>query len=111
MTWPKWMSKIYQNNSTMHLLLAPVRHKLIALRNFTDPKNLHQAWGTTSINRRLWLIETVNELYGDRDDLTILSYGCSTGEEVESISLVFKRAKIYGKLPKYSAKGPTILHK
>lgn len=93
---PKWLSNIYQQNTRIHLLLAPLRHRFVALRNFARPTELHQAWGTTAVNRRPKLVQAISEIVPDGDKKKVLSYGCSTGEELVELRQKYHRAQLFG---------------
>jgi len=92
----KRLSSIYQTNSSVHLLLAPLRHKLVAVLNLSPPRQLHQAWGTTQANRRPELLNALASIVPDNEGLKVLSCGCSTGEEVVDLLDHYRRGFVYG---------------
>ncbi|MEE9391653.1 MAG: hypothetical protein V3W41_04020 [Planctomycetota bacterium] len=61
-----------------------------------DPAHLHQISVTTGMNRYPWLFETVQKRLEGVDRAKILSFGCSTGEEVFSLRKYFADADIHG---------------
>jgi hypothetical protein len=87
---------LYQQNNSAHVLIAPIRHKLIALQNFVSPEQLHQAWGTTSANRRPKLWASLREIFPDRTNAKLLSFGCSTGEELLDLAQYYPQATLFG---------------
>ena len=93
---PRWLSNLYQKNSRVHLLLAPLRHRLVAWRNLASRDELHQAWGTTAANRRPALLQALATLVPDARDLKILSFGCSTGEELQDLRRYYPTATLLG---------------
>lgn len=93
---PKILSRLYQSNRRVHLALAPLRHGWVALRNLALPGELHQAWGTTAINRRPKVMQALAEVVPDRPGLRVLSFGCSTGEEVLDLREHYRHAKVFG---------------
>lgn len=93
---PKWLSRMYQTNSRVHLALAPIRHGLVALRNLARPGDLHQAWSTTRLSRRPKLMKALSEIVPDEGRAKVLSFGCSTGEEVLDIRQYYRQAKVFG---------------
>lgn len=62
----------------------------------TNNKAVHQTTTYTSYNRYPFVFEGVKEIMTDKEQLKILSFGCSTGEEVETIRAYFPNATIVG---------------
>lgn len=60
-----------------------------------NPK-IHQTTAYTASNRYPNAFSTVRELMATQPDLKILSFGCSTGEEVVSLKTYFPSASIVG---------------
>lgn len=73
---------VESRNSTL-LLLRP-------------PEELYQPYGTTSTDRYPEIFKLVREQVGDGPRVRILSFGCSTGEEVFSLRRYFPEAAIVG---------------
>ena len=92
----KLLTRIYHNKSSIHLFLAPIRHKLTAFSNFTLPNHVYQARGTTERNRRPQLFRAIQEIITDETNTKLLSFGCSTGEEVADLLFYLKKTHIYG---------------
>ena len=67
-----------------------------ALLHFERPRGLFQPAATTSQNRYPTLFQFVRDNLGDGADRRILSFGCSTGEEVFSLRRYFPIARIKG---------------
>jgi cyclopropane fatty-acyl-phospholipid synthase-like methyltransferase len=57
---------------------------------------LHQTTARTWINRYPELFSACREHLGDNEQLRLLSYGCSTGEEVITLRKYFPRAQLVG---------------
>lgn len=68
----------------------------VALLRLLRPHGLFQPYRTTGANRYPELFRLVRELIGDGADRRILSFGCSTGEEVFSLRSYFPTAAIKG---------------
>ncbi|NQY14280.1 MAG: hypothetical protein HRT81_10530, partial [Henriciella sp.] len=60
-----------------------------------NPK-IHQTTAYTALNRYPNAFSTVRDLMASKSDLKILSFGCSTGEEVLSLKTYFPSASIIG---------------
>ncbi len=57
---------------------------------------MHQTTTLTALNRYPDIFSEVREYFDDRERITILSYGCSTGEEVITLRSYFPDAFIVG---------------
>lgn len=66
---------------------------LLQVFNF---KNVHQTTPLTYMNRYPKIFTACREYFGDKKDLKILSFGCSTGEEVLTLRSYFPNAYIVG---------------
>lgn len=77
-------------------LVHSVESRHAALLLLWPPKGLYQPYGTTSDDRYPEIFQFVRESIGDSRDISILSVGCSTGEEVFSLRRYFPQAKIVG---------------
>ncbi len=60
------------------------------------PQGLYQPYGTTSADRYPEIFLEVRKLVDDGASVRILSFGCSTGEEVFSLRRYFPEANIVG---------------
>jgi SAM-dependent methyltransferase len=67
-----------------------------ALLLLRPPQDLYQPYGTTSADRYPDIFQQVCKLVGDGASARILSFGCSTGEEVFSLRRYFPEAEIVG---------------
>jgi len=67
-----------------------------ALLMLRPPRGLYQPYGTTSIDRYPETFQQVRSLLEDGASVRILSFGCSTGEEVFSLRRYFPQAEIVG---------------
>lgn len=96
MTFRQRLSRLYQTNDRVHIWIAPIRHRLVALTNFVRPRTIHQTWGTTSLNRRPALLQALVEMVPDRASLKVLSFGSSTGEEVLDLLVHYRQGRVFG---------------
>lgn len=60
------------------------------------PQNLFQPYGATSPDRYPYVFAFVRDQIGQRVDARLLSFGCSTGDEVASLRRYFPSARIRG---------------
>jgi SAM-dependent methyltransferase len=67
-----------------------------ALIQLRPPNGLYQPYGTTSADRYPEIFLEVRSLLQDDASVRILSFGCSTGEEVFSLRRYFPEANIVG---------------
>jgi SAM-dependent methyltransferase len=67
-----------------------------ALLLLRPPKGLYQPFGTTSADRYPEIFRFVRESVGDGTGVRVLSFGCSTGEEVFSLRSYFSQATLTG---------------
>ena len=77
-------------------LVRGVESRNAALLLLRPPKGLYQPWGTTSDDRYPQIFKHVRDQIGDGANVRILSFGCSTGEEVFSLRRYFPQAAIVG---------------
>ena len=68
----------------------------IGFRLESRRRGTHQVSHATWEDRYPEVFESVSVLLGKRDDLRILSFGCSTGEEVRTLARLFPGAEIVG---------------
>lgn len=61
-----------------------------------NSKNVHQTTSLTYMDRYPDIFSACREYFKDKQDLKILSYGCSTGEEVLTLRKYFPHAYIVG---------------
>ncbi len=79
-----------------HRLVKSTESRNAALLLLRPPKGLFQPYGTTSVDRYPGIFQQVRALVGDGEGVRILSFGCSTGEEVFSLRRYFPEASIVG---------------
>ena len=80
----------------IYRLLRGVESRNTALLLLRPPKGLYQPYGTTSFDRYPETFQYVRDQLADRQPARILSFGCSTGEEVFSLRRYFPEATIVG---------------
>ncbi len=72
------------------------RYRAVTLLKWFHPERLHQTAALTCMNRYPEIFSACRDLCGDRQDLRILSFGCSSGEEVITLRQYFPDAFIVG---------------
>lgn len=90
---------LYQSSLGLLLFfrfLTQAKYRSESFYGFRYAKNYHQKSSFTKLNRYPDLFGICESFFNDRTHLSVLSFGCSTGEEVESISRHFPDAKITG---------------
>ncbi|MGA8743603.1 MAG: class I SAM-dependent methyltransferase [Terracidiphilus sp.] len=80
----------------VYRLVKSVESRNEALLSLRPPKGLFQPYGTTSVERYPSIFQHVRDLVGDGAGVRILSFGCSTGEEVFSLRRYFSNATLAG---------------
>lgn len=83
----------------LHLALDFVRgpeQRNSALLRLRNQAGLFQPFGTTSEDRYPGIFSFLQDTLGADSDLRLLSFGCSTGEEVRSLARRFPNATIKG---------------
>lgn len=79
-----------------YMLAKSVESRNAALLLLRPPKGLFQPYGTTSFDRHPAIFQHVRALVGDGAGVRILSFGCSTGEEVFSLRRYLPHATLAG---------------
>ncbi|AMR64872.1 class I SAM-dependent methyltransferase [Aquipseudomonas alcaligenes] len=77
-------------------LIRGGEHRRSALLMWRRPRGLFQPYGTTQEDRYPELFRLLRQALEDVPQTRILSFGCSTGEEVFSLARYFLRAHIHG---------------
>lgn len=77
-------------------LIFHPRYRSEWLLQRTRPDNLFQPYGTTRFDRWPKIFGFIHERLADVPESTLLSFGCSTGEEVFTLRRYFPQAKIVG---------------
>ncbi|MGD0480673.1 MAG: class I SAM-dependent methyltransferase [Terracidiphilus sp.] len=80
----------------IYKLAQSLESRNAALLLLRPPRGLYQPYGTTSIDRYPETFQHVRSLLKDDASVRILSFGCSTGEEVFSLRRYFPEANIAG---------------
>ena len=96
--WKPRLRKVpgYRAARFVYRLVKSVESRNETLLSLRPPKGLFQPCGTTSDDRYPNIFEQVRKLAGDGTNVRILSFGCSTGEEVFSLRQYFDEARIVG---------------
>lgn len=71
-------------------------YRSVALVRLFRPRALHQTTVLTWLNRYRSIFKACHDYFGQRQDLRLLSFGCSTGEEVVTLRAYFPSAWITG---------------
>jgi hypothetical protein len=77
-------------------VLTDAEYRSILLLRIFNRENLHQTTALTAMDRYPRIFSACRDFFGDRQDLKILSFGCSTGEEVLTLRRYFPSAFITG---------------
>ena len=78
------------------LFLLDREHRSVVLLKLFKRESVHQTTPLTSMDRYPEIVSTCRAYFADRKNLKILSYGCSTGEEVITLRKYFPLASITG---------------
>jgi SAM-dependent methyltransferase len=81
--------------SSVQFVRDPVHRSVVRIR-LTDARALHQTTPETEFDRYPDIFSACRDHYAGRDNLRILSFGCSTGEEVLTLREYFPCAQIVG---------------
>jgi SAM-dependent methyltransferase len=81
--------------SPIRLIFSPEYRSLMVLK-YAKGKEVHQISNYTEHDRYPDLFLACQNLMGERESITILSFGCSTGEEVFTLRNYFPNATIIG---------------
>lgn len=99
MLFRRCIRKRYSLVSLARLALQIVRggeHRRSALLLWRAPPGLFQPYGTTRDARYSSRLQWLSEFVADKPETRILSFGCSTGEEVFNLARYFTQARIWG---------------
>ena len=77
------------------LLIDKNARSIFCMKAFHS-KRTHQTTATTCLNRYPQIFSACKKYFGDREKIRILSFGCSTGEEVITLQNYFPNAVIIG---------------
>lgn len=81
--------------NTRSLITDPSARSIAHMKLFQSGRT-HQTTASTCLNRYPSIFYGTRQYFGDREDLKILSFGCSTGEEVVTLRQYFPKAEIVG---------------
>lgn len=90
----KWPG--YALAAQLRAIICSAQERGIALVRLSGERNIFQPYGTTRPDRYPQIFSFVRDCIGDGPDRRILSFGCSTGEEVFSLTSYFQSASIHG---------------
>ena len=79
-----------------HAFLTDGTYRSVALVRCLRPGAVHQTTVLTWLDRYPQIFRACREYFGQRHDLRLLSFGCSTGEEVLTLRAYFPSAWITG---------------
>jgi 2-polyprenyl-3-methyl-5-hydroxy-6-metoxy-1,4-benzoquinol methylase len=82
--------------NTFIRVIKDKKYRSIFLLQIFYSKNVHQTTPLTYMNRYPKIFSTCRDFYHSKQDIKILSYGCSTGEEVMTLRHYFPNATIVG---------------
>lgn len=76
--------------------IADANYRSIVRLQLFNAKNVHQTTSLTAMNRYPNIFAACQQYFAGREQIRILSYGCSTGEEVLTLRKYFPHAEIVG---------------
>jgi chemotaxis methyl-accepting protein methylase len=77
-------------------VMTDAGYRSIFVLQVFNREHLHQTTALTAMDRYPRIFSACRDFFGDRQDLKILSFGCSTGEEVLTLRRYFPSAFITG---------------
>lgn len=80
---------------TRKLIVDPNARAIMCMKLF-HPGRTHQTTEATCMNRYPSIFSGCKAYFGDQEEIRILSFGCSTGEEVVTLRQYFPKAEIVG---------------
>lgn len=90
------LHKIWRNVRLLKDLITDANSRSVFLLKLQNSGNVHQTSSVTYMNRYPHIFSACRKYLGEKNDLKILSYGCSTGEEVLTLRQYFPDAQITG---------------
>jgi 2-polyprenyl-3-methyl-5-hydroxy-6-metoxy-1,4-benzoquinol methylase len=88
--------RLYGYAFEAYRILTNRSHRSAAMLRLRKPKNLFQYCNCTEADRYPGLFRLARNILGDGPDVRLLSFGCSTGEEVFTLRKLFPNAWIRG---------------
>ena len=80
----------------IYRFIVSANYRSIIYLKFFRSKEIHQTTTLTSFNRYPEIFFSCKKYFNNQNNLKLLSYGCSTGEEVASLRLYFPDSDIIG---------------
>jgi ubiquinone/menaquinone biosynthesis C-methylase UbiE len=90
------LRRIYKSIQFVKRVCVDSDLRSIFLLQLLNSKNVHQTSSLTYMDRYPILFSACRDYFNGKQDLKILSYGCSTGEEVLTLRRYFPTAQIIG---------------
>jgi SAM-dependent methyltransferase len=87
---------LYRVLRLLRYAAGPLELRAVAALQLLRPQGLFQPSGLTADDRYPAVFAFVRRHFGERADLRILSFGCSTGEEVFALRRLFPQAVLKG---------------
>jgi SAM-dependent methyltransferase len=87
---------VYKSIHFMKRVCVDSNFRSVVLLQLLNSKNVHQTTPLTYMDRYPKIFSACRDYFDSKQDLKILSYGCSTGEEVLSLRKYFPTARIIG---------------
>lgn len=91
-----WRGRLLRYPRAAYRFATKGSYRSVLMLRWRKPENLFQPADFTQPNRYPLLFKLALEMLGDGPERNILSFGCSTGEEVFTLRGYFPRAKIKG---------------
>lgn len=88
--------RLYNSFNTIKRILIDPNYRAILFLQLSNNKNVHQTTPLTFMNRYPEIFAASKDYFNNKKELKILSYGCSTGEEVLTLRQYFPTAHIIG---------------
>ncbi|MEK3991717.1 class I SAM-dependent methyltransferase [Robertmurraya sp. FSL R5-0851] len=92
----KFLSALWSAFHISKRIINDKDYRYLLLLQLVKYKNVHQTTPLTFMNRYPKIFSACQEYFEGKGDLKILSYGCSTGEEVLTLRRYFPTAQIIG---------------
>lgn len=87
---------LWNTMMTTNRIFVDRNFRSIFLMRLLNAKNVHQTTSLTYLDRYPTIFSACRDYFDGKQDLKILSYGCSTGEEVLTLRRYFPNAQIIG---------------
>jgi SAM-dependent methyltransferase len=87
---------LWNGGRNVKRFFVDIEFRSILLLQIFNSDNVHQTTPLTYMNRYPKIFSACKDYFDDKKDLKILSFGCSTGEEVLTLRQYFPNAQIVG---------------